>query len=67
MLQYIQRGRTGMQPKQYALPPQSILDIAFKYNEQDYNLHINTSGGIISLYEIKNNKQNTIPIFIKTL
>ena len=56
-----------MQPQQYALPPQSILDIAFKYNEQDYNLHINTSSGIISLYEIKDNKADTTPLFIQML
>lgn len=56
-----------VQPQQYALPPDTILDIAFKYNEQDYNLHINTRGGIISLYEIKDNKVSTSPKFIHIL
>lgn len=56
-----------VQPQQYALSPDTILDIAFKYNEQDYNLHINTRGGIISLYEIKDNKVSTNPKFIHIL
>lgn len=57
-------------PQQYALPPDSTVDIAFKHANTDYNLHINTHTGLISLQTIEeetNKDHLTNPIFIKLL
>ena len=54
-----------MQPTQYALPPESIVDIAFKYNGTDYNIHVNTYSGIITVQNIT--KETTEDIFTKIL
>jgi hypothetical protein len=47
-----------MNSTQYALPPESIVDIAFQTGTEKYNLHINTTEGIISLYTLKEDKEN---------
>ena len=55
-------------PQQYVLPPESVVDIAFKRASVDYNLHINTYTGLISLYTIENGESHTdTPVFIKSL
>ena len=59
------REEEGMQPTQYALPPESIVDIAFKYNGTDYNIHVNTYSGIITVQNIT--KETTEDIFTKIL
>ena len=59
-----------MNTTQYALPPESIVDIAFKHASTDYNLHINTHTGLISLQTIEeetNKDHLNNPIFIKLL
>ena len=38
-----------MKPTQYALPPESIVDLAFQFNKVNYNLHVDTHDGLISL------------------
>ena len=57
----------GMNSTQYALPPESIVDIAFQYNKVNYNLHINTTNGIISLEHANNKEKKENPIFIKLI
>ena len=57
----------GMKNSQYVLPPESIVDIAFQYNKVNYNLHINTVSGIISLEHAQNHDKKENPIFIKTI
>ena len=56
-----------MNSTQYALPPESIVDIAFQYNKVNYNLHINTTNGIISLEHANNKEKKENPIFIKLI
>lgn len=57
----------GMKSTQYALPPESIVDIAFQYNKVNYNLHINTTNGIISLEHANSKEKKENPIFIKLI
>jgi hypothetical protein len=57
-----------MKNQQYILPPESIVDIAFQYNKVNYNLHINTNSGIISLKHAKeHDEEKENPIFIKSI
>ena len=55
--------------QQYALPPDSTVDIAFKHASVDYNLHINTHTGLISLNTLEETNKDhlTNSIFIKLL
>ena len=43
----------AMKPIQYALPSESIVDLAFQYDKVNYNLHVNTETGIIKLEHIE--------------
>lgn len=54
----------GMKNQQYALPPDTVMDIAFQYNKENLNLHINTINGIIELYKLEEKEK---PIFIQLL
>lgn len=49
-----------MKPTQYVLPANSIVDIAFQTDKENYNLHINTIGGIISLEHVRENKSHNL-------
>ena len=53
-----------MKNQQYALPPDTVVDIAFQYQQENLNLHINTISGIIKLYKIGEEDK---PLFIEIL
>lgn len=53
-----------METKQYAIPPNTVIDLAFQYNKENLNLHINTITGLIVLHKVED-KEN--PVFIKII
>ena len=56
-----------MNNAQYVLQPNSIVDIAFQYNKVNYNLHVNTSCGIITLEHAQKHDTEENPLFIKNI
>ena len=60
-----------MKPTQYALPPESIVDLAFQFNKVNYNLHVDTHDGLIKLElaetNHKDNNQQNNNLFTKLL
>ena len=61
-----------MKPTQHLIQPDSIVDLAFQFNKENYNLHIDTHEGLISLYKYNtiqqtNELNNETPLFIQLL
>ena len=55
-----------MRNTQYALPNESIVDIVFQYNSINYNLHINTNVGLITLQTLNKHKPDEL-LFAKVI
>ena len=51
-----------MDSQQFALQPNTIVDIAFQKNNINYNIHINTITGLIILKEL--NKKEPLLIHL---
>lgn len=52
-----------MNSKQYVLPPESVVDIAFQCNGKNYNMHVNTVSGLYMLEELsEKGKKETLKV-----
>ena len=48
-----------MQAQQYALPPESVVDVAFQYAGENYNLRVNTNVGMLILSKLSKKETDT--------
>ena len=53
--------------QQYALPPDSKVDVAFQYMGRNYNIRINTQTGMLVLSELKDKKADAEILFAYNL
>lgn len=61
----IQSATKDERESNFLIPPESITNFAFQYENENYNLRVNTCSGIITLSRQKENVE--IPQLIKLL